>query len=123
VPYYATPSPDGAHLAFLKIGEAEGHIQVLALDGYPERDIRVKGWPGFTSQAWAPDGKGIYCGTMRPQGATLLYVGLDGKAQVLWEQKGATGGFGTWGVPSPDGRYVAIMSEAMDSNLWMVENF
>jgi hypothetical protein len=110
-------------LAFLKSGEAEGHIQLLALDGHRERDIRVKGWPGFTGYSWAPDGKGIYCGTMRPQGATLLYVDLDGKAQVLWEQKGATGGFGTWGVPSPDGQYLAIMSEAMDSNLWMLENF
>jgi DNA-binding winged helix-turn-helix (wHTH) protein/Tol biopolymer transport system component len=123
VPYYATPSPDGAHLAFVKSGEAEGHIQLLALDGHPERDIRVKGWPGFTSFSWAPDGKGIYCGTTSPQGATLLHVGLDGKAEVLWDQKGATGGFGTWGIPSPDGRYLAIMNEAMDSNLWMLENF
>jgi hypothetical protein len=72
---------------------------MLALDGRPEGDIRVKGWPGFTSLAWVPDGKGIYCGTMSPQGATLLHVRLDGKAQVLWEQKGATGMFGIWGVP------------------------
>jgi DNA-binding winged helix-turn-helix (wHTH) protein/Tol biopolymer transport system component len=123
VDYYATPSPDGAHLAFLKEGEAEGHIQVLALDGHPERDIRVKGWPGFTSFSWAPDGKGIYCGTVRSQGATLLHVGLDGKTQVLWEQKGAGALMGILAIPSPDGRYLAISTQMIDSNLWMVENF
>jgi DNA-binding winged helix-turn-helix (wHTH) protein/Tol biopolymer transport system component len=123
VDYYATLSPDGAHFAFLKMGEAEGHLQLLALDGHPERDIRVKGWPGFTSLAWTPDAKGVYCGTMTPQGATLLHVDLDGNARVLWEQKGAIGFYGIWGEPSPDGRYLAIMTEMMDSNLWMLEGF
>ena len=131
VNYYATPSPDGAHLAFLKEGEAEGHIQLLALDGHPERDIRVKGWPGFTTLGWAPDGKGMYCGTIRSQRATLLHVDLDGKAQVLWEQRGAFGDSGQpgptpsaiWGEPSPDGRHLAIMAATADSNLWMMENF
>jgi eukaryotic-like serine/threonine-protein kinase len=123
VDYYATPSPDGAHLAFLKIGEAEGHIQLLALDGHAERDIRVQGWPGIRNFVWRRDGKGFYCGIMRPQGVTLLYVDLDGNAQVLWEQKGATEFSGIYGIPSPDGRYLAIMEETMDSNLWMIENF
>jgi hypothetical protein len=56
-----------------------------------------------------------------PQGSTLLYVDLTGKARVLWQHKGASGRF--WGVPSPDGRYVAILSEVVSSNVWMVEGF
>ena len=116
-------SPDGTRLAFVKQGEPEGHIQLLALDGRPVRDITFKGWPGCTSLSWAPDGKGMYCGTMTAQGATLLHVDLDGKAQLLWQQRGAVGSFGIWGEPSPDGRYLAIMTEMMDSNIWMVENF
>jgi hypothetical protein len=120
---YVVPSPDGTRLAFLKKGEPEGHIQLLALDGRPVRDITFKGWPGCTSLSWAPDGKGMYCGTMTAQGAALLHVDLDGNAQSLWQQRGAVGIFGIWGEPSPDGRYLAIMTEMMDSNIWMVENF
>jgi DNA-binding winged helix-turn-helix (wHTH) protein len=37
--------------------------------------------------------------------------------------EGALGVKGVWGIPSPDGRYLAIATEGMDSNLWMVENF
>jgi hypothetical protein len=97
---------------------------LLALDGRPERDIRVKGWPGFRTLDWAPDGKGMYCGTLTAQGGTLLYVDLDGNAQVVWQQRGtASSWFGIWGVPSPDGRYLAIMTEVMESNIWMIESF
>jgi Tol biopolymer transport system component len=117
---WATPSPDGSRLASLKAGEAEGHIRLLALDGQVERDIRVKGWPGFNTLAWAPDGKALYCGTVSGQDATLLRVDLNGNAQVLWQQKGAVLIFGE---PSRDGRHLAIYAWMMDSNLWMVENF
>lgn len=104
-------------------GEPDGHIRLVALDGRPEREITIRGWPGCGTFSWSPDGKGMYCGTMTPQGATLLHVDLDGNAQVLWELKGATGYWGIWGEPSPDGRYLAIMTEMMDSNLWTVEGF
>ena len=117
---WATPSPDGSRLASLKAGEAEGHIRLLALDGQVERDIRVKGWPGFSTFAWAPDGKAIYCGALSRDGATLLRVDLQGNAQVLWQQKGALFIFGE---PSRDGRHMAIMADMMDSNVWMLENF
>jgi dipeptidyl aminopeptidase/acylaminoacyl peptidase len=116
-------APDGSRFAFVTFGEPEGHIQLLALDGRPEREITIRGWPGCGTFSWSPDGKGMYCGTMTPQGATLLHVDLDGNAQLLWEQKGATGYWGIWGEPSPDGRYLAIMTEMMDSNVWTVEGF
>jgi DNA-binding winged helix-turn-helix (wHTH) protein/Tol biopolymer transport system component len=117
---YATPSPDGSRFASLKLGEAEGHIRLLAPDGQLERDIKVKGWPGFFTLAWAPDGKAMYCGTVSRHDATLLRVDLNGNAQVLWQQKGAVLIFGE---PSRDGRHLAIYAWMMDSNLWMVENF
>jgi Tol biopolymer transport system component len=120
---YVVPSPDGTRLAFLKMHEPQGHVQLLALDGQPVGEIVFKSWPGCTSLSWAPDGKGMYCGTMTPQGATLLHVDLDGSTQVLWQQRGAVGDFGIWGEPSPDGRYLAIVTEMMDSNIWMLEHF
>jgi Tol biopolymer transport system component len=119
----AVVSPDGARFAYLKWGEPYGHIQLLTPDGRLERDITVKGWPGFTTLEWAADGKAMYCGTKSAGQATLLRVDLDGKAQVLWQKRGALGCDGVWAIPSPDGRYLAIAAEVMDSNLWMVENF
>jgi hypothetical protein len=117
---FAIPSPDGSRFASLKVGEAAGHIRLLTPAGQVERDILLKGWPGFFTLGWAPDGKAMYCGTASRQGATLLRVDLNGNAQVLWQQKGAVYIFGE---PSRDGLHLAIMANVMDSNLWMVENF
>jgi Tol biopolymer transport system component len=69
----------------------------------------------------SPDGKGLYCGSVSPQGSTLLYVDLKGNARVLWQFKG--GRVQIWGVPSPDGRYLAIEGAVINSNVWMVEGF
>jgi hypothetical protein len=102
------------------MGEAEGHIRLLKPDGQVERDISVKGWPGFNTLTWAADGQAMYCGTASRQGATLLRVDLQGNEQVLWQQKGA---FYIYGIPSRDGRELAFYSRMMDSNLWMIENF
>jgi len=102
-------------------GEAEIDIRLLSLSGGSDREIKVKGWPNLTGLDWSPDGKGLYCGSASPQGRTLLYVDLKGNARVLWQYKGAGGNI--WGVPSPDGRYLAIMGYVSNSNVWMVEGF
>jgi hypothetical protein len=33
------------------------------------------------------------------------------------------GGTGTYGVPSPDGRHLAMQKMTVEGNLWMMENF
>jgi serine/threonine protein kinase/WD40 repeat protein len=114
-------SPDGATLAISKGGEAEIHIHLLSLNGGSDREITVKGWPNATGLVWSPDEKGLYCGSASPQGRTLLYIDLRGNARVLWQYRGA--GDRIWGIPSPDGRYIAIRGGAFSSNVWMVEGF
>jgi Tol biopolymer transport system component len=114
-------SPDGATLAISRNGEAEIHIRLLSLSGGPDRNITVKGWPNSTGLDWSPDKKGLYCGSASPQGRTLLYVDLKGNARVLWQYRGA--GHEIWGIPSPDGRYIAIRGGAFSSNVWMIEDF
>ena len=69
-------------------GEPEIHIRLLSLSGGPEREFTVKGWPNITGLDWSPDGKGFYCGSVSPQGSTLLYVDLKGNVRVLWQYKG-----------------------------------
>jgi Tol biopolymer transport system component len=48
-------------------------------------------------------------------------VDLEGNAKVLWQHKGGSGD--VFGVPSPDGRYLAIRSSVLGGNMWMLENF
>ena len=124
--YYSKPSPDGSHVGLLKSPEAELHFRLLTPEGRFERDVTVKEWPGCRSYFWSADSKGIYCGILTQEGGTLLRVGLNGKARVLWQDNAlhlGLGTVGTWAVPSPDGRYLAIMSETTDSNVWTMENF
>jgi eukaryotic-like serine/threonine-protein kinase len=113
-------SPDGSQLA-ISYPAGENRIRLLPLRGGEPRDLVVNGWYGFyEGPDWSPDGKGFYVGASSPQGATLLYIDLEGHANALWEQKGS---FATWGVPSPDGRHLAILGWTVDSNVWMLENF
>ena len=113
-------APDGSKVAVHKAGEAEAHVRLLSLNGGNDREITVKGWGGLQTMDWSPDGKVLYCGSMSPEAATLLRIDMQGRAQVLWRQKGA---IQTWGVPSPDGRRLAIMGYIINSNQWMVEGF
>jgi WD40 repeat protein len=119
--YPAALSPDGTTLAISKSGEPEIHIRLLSLSGSSDREITVKGWPNITGLNWSPDEKGFYVGSSSPLGTALLYADLKGNAKVLWQAKG--GMSFTFGVPSPDGLYLAIPSNAVNSNIWMLEGF
>ncbi|MGA7414213.1 MAG: hypothetical protein WBW33_27325 [Bryobacteraceae bacterium] len=118
---HATLSPDGSMVAMSRELEPEIHIRLLSLSGGSDREITVKGWPNITGLHWSPDGKGLYCGSVAPQGGTLLHVDLEGNARVLWQSKGR--GNSIWGQPSPDGRFLAIQGAVISSNVWMVEGF
>jgi DNA-binding winged helix-turn-helix (wHTH) protein/Tol biopolymer transport system component len=113
-------SPDGSTFAISRRAEAEIHIQLLSLSGGSDRTITVKGWPNLTGLDWSSSGKGLYLGSRTPGSSTLLYLDLTGDVQVVWQFKA---GVETWGIPSPDGRYLAIMSVVSNSNLWMLEGF
>jgi Tol biopolymer transport system component len=114
-------SPDGSTLAISCAGEAEIQIRLLSLSGGTDGEFTVKGWRNLTGLDWSADGKGLYVGSVSPQARTLLYVDLEGNARMLWQYKGS--GNWIWGVPSPDGRYLAILGVASNSNVWTLEGF
>jgi Tol biopolymer transport system component len=114
-------SPDGSTVAVSRTREPEIHIRLLSLSGGSDSEITGKGWLNLTGLDWSPDGKGLYCGSSSAQGSTLLWVDLKGNGRVLWQFKGGAGG--TWGVPSPDGRYLAVLGGVFNSNVWMIEGF
>ena len=104
------------------MNEAEIHIRLLSLSGGADREITVNGWPNLEGYPnWSADGKGLYCVSRAPQGDTLLYVDLKGNAWPVWQHKGGVGQ--TWAVPSPDGRSLAIGTDVITSNVWMLENY
>ena len=118
--YGVSLSPDGATEAITRGRETESHIVLLALSSGTRRDITVKGWQSLTSLAWSPDNRGFYCGSASSQGMALLYVDLKGNARVLSPYKWTTR---LVGIPSPDGRYLAIGRSITDSSGWVIKGF
>jgi serine/threonine protein kinase/Tol biopolymer transport system component len=114
-------SRDGSRLAFTRFDVREGRIQILPLAGGEAHEIYVKGRNCLWSLNWTADGKGLFVGN-GVAGVTLLYVDLEGRADLLWNQPYSVELY-TRGVPSPDGRHVAMLGYTVDNNVWMLENF
>jgi hypothetical protein len=87
-----------------------------------DREITVEGWVNIIGLDWSINGRGFYCGSVSLQGRALLYVNLNGTAQVLRQYKGVGAG-PIWGVPSPDGRSIVRRGGTVNSNVWMLGGF
>jgi DNA-binding winged helix-turn-helix (wHTH) protein/Tol biopolymer transport system component len=123
-------SPDGTRIAILK--QSEATIALLSLAGNATQSLVAKGSPQLYTLAWNADGKGLFVSALESGGSTLLYLDLKGKAQTLWYSKGGIREPGDVfrsetlaprAMPSPDGRYLAIQTQSVSSNIWMMENF
>ena len=60
------------------------------------------------------------------EGLALTYLDMQGYTHTVWEQKGNPNGIkgqSIWGIPSRDGRHLAINGWAQNSNAWMIEGF
>jgi serine/threonine protein kinase/Tol biopolymer transport system component len=114
--------PDGSGVAVVLGDPPAERIRILSPSGETKTEFAVKGWSAITHIFCSADSKGLYLTSMsQPTAATLLYVDLQGNARVLLQQpKGSFDGFA---VPSPDGRYLAIMGMTQSSDVWLLENF
>jgi len=120
-------SPDGTQIATSEIDTVQHHIRLFSLSPGPvrqatfSREITVKDWNNFMSVDWAADSKGLFVSS-NPTGraSTLLYVDMAGNATQLWRVKNFTA---SWGIPSHNGKYVAIPAPTTECNAWLVENF
>jgi Tol biopolymer transport system component len=110
-------SPDGTRLAVLTSKEPKIHL--LSLTGQPPGEIALDGWPSLGYLSWTSNGKSLVVGSHKDHDAVLLSVELEGKINLLWEQRGA---FGVSGVPSPDGRHIAIWLWTTNNNIWIADN-
>lgn len=110
-------SPDGATFALAEGGHADIPIHLISLLGGADRDLNVKEWPNVDGLDFSADGKGFRCRSISPEGDTLLYIDLQGRARVLWRGPSALG------IASPDGRYLALWNRVRNSNVRMLEGF
>jgi eukaryotic-like serine/threonine-protein kinase len=116
--YHWDLSPDGTRIALLK--HRRGRVQILSLNGQPPQEITAKGWNTLSSMNWTADGKGLFVSSYTQRGADMLHMDLQGNVRFLWEHPG---GIEIYGLPSPDGRHLAMRGWNVESNLWMMENF
>ncbi|HEY4901306.1 MAG TPA: hypothetical protein VIH91_10865 [Terriglobales bacterium] len=112
-------SPDGKTIAVSRFNPREGRISFYSQDGKAISELVVPGWAGFNGLDWSADGKGLFISSSDSRRSTLIYVSLDGTVRKLWEPNAAST---TWGVPSFDGKHLAISGGSFDSNVWMIEN-
>jgi serine/threonine protein kinase len=116
-------SPDGSQIAIHK--RTETPIQLIPLVGGTAKQLDAMGWNSIENLHWAADGKGFYAASRTVDSSVLLYLDMQGTARVVWEQKGTMGNLqaGTSGIPSPDGRHLAMMGYAYNANMWTLEDF
>jgi Tol biopolymer transport system component len=117
-------SPDGTRIAMLN--PTEGRVQILHLDGRPDEEIVPKNFTFGDALDWAADSKGLFVDNPTTTGTALSYLDLQGNTHAVWEATnliGARGLFTPWGIPSKDGKYLAINGINPSSNVWLLENF
>jgi len=112
-------SPDGTRVAFVR--SAEGPIEILSLKSQLLGKLDPKGWSTIANLAWAADGKALFVSGLSNNEMSLMQLDLHGQSHVLW--RFSESGLPSQGIPSPDGRHIAISQQIKSSNIWMIENF
>ena len=110
-------SPDGTRLAFAR--SPNGPIEIHSLRRQPTFVIHAKGLDKLWNIQWAADGKALLVANKVQDGTELLHVDLQGKTTRLWKSIGPR----CYGIPSPDGRHLAVYDWKRSSNMWLMENF
>jgi serine/threonine protein kinase len=108
-------SPDGTRLAVAR--SPDRPIEIHSLRGQPTIIIPAQGLK-LRNIRWGADGKGLFVARHMKDGNELLYLDLQGKTKSLWKSNGPSDG-----VPSRDGRHLAITEVKQNANMWMMENF
>jgi eukaryotic-like serine/threonine-protein kinase len=122
-------SPNGSMLALVQPGPQQNRIRFVPVSGRDNpvlhneasREIVIKDWSNMSTLDWSADSAAVFIGALSPRGSVLLRVDLQARTNVLWQRKGSYSAL--WGVPSRDGRYLALRAATLDSNAWLLENY
>jgi eukaryotic-like serine/threonine-protein kinase len=116
--WYFTLSPNGKRVAVIRGPGAP--LQILSLKGRIIQEMRIPTWDGSGPIRWAANNQSVYLPVAALGGASLLHVSLKGDVHILRTNQGRNY---TSGIPSPDGRHIAMVGSTTVSNMWMMENF
>ena len=122
--YTWSMSPDGTKIAVMN--PQEGRVAIHHLDGKPTTEILPKGITLGDALDWSADSKGLFIDYATKRGMALGYLDLRGNTHLVWEEtafQGAAGIAAPWGIPSRDGKHLAINGTYPSSNAWLLENF
>lgn len=114
-------SPDGQWIAD-SAQAANGLTKIVIRSfatGQIAREILVPGTTQLFSFGYAPDGQGFFASDALLAEVRELYIDQSGRVSVLYREPKSV--FGIWGVPSPDGKYLALVLLTDDSNVYTVE--
>ncbi len=111
-------SPDGTRLVIAR--GAESPIEIRSMHGGLIRKIASQSVGEVTWLTWSVDQKGFFVSRKGQRGDELLYLDLQGEATSL---RKCVGSDTCQGLPSADGRHLAIIDRNQSSNMWMMENF
>jgi hypothetical protein len=114
-------SPDGGEVAAVDSRGQGNRIRRIPLNGGDSSEVELPGRKGLENLFWAADGKGWFVSSQAPTGEDLLHVNPHGNSQVLFEQPDA--GRITWGIPSHNGKQLALLRWISSKNVWMIDGF
>jgi len=113
--YHSALSPDGTRLAILMPNERR--MRIVSLRDPSTSDVRMAERPFIPNVFyWSHSGTGWYVSSPSSAGTDLLYLDLNGGARVVWH---LPAGIYIDGIPSPDGRHIALTYTTSISNGWM----
>ena len=108
-------SPDGSRIAVAD-GE-EGSVAILSLSDGERRNLKTEKMVQFEA-SWTSSSDALFVSGFANK-RVLLRMDLEGKSRVLLEGDEYMVGF----TASPDGRHLAYIVGALNSNIWLLEHF
>jgi len=110
-------SPDGSRIALVDF--FSDVVRVLDLQTKQIRTIPTPPQLGPGSVAWSADGTQLFLSAFANDKGRLLEMDAMGHTQLLLENPNAIGTV----VPSPDGKRIAYVQTAFESNVTLLEHF
>jgi DNA-binding winged helix-turn-helix (wHTH) protein/Tol biopolymer transport system component len=114
-------SPDGTNLATVKdLGvQKDPSIDLRSIRDGSKRTITARAWVGMRGIDFAADGRSLWAPVYTNSGkSALLNIDLNGHTRKVLEDSEMRI---DWAVPSPDGKYLALLKFSGSSNVWMLE--
>lgn len=114
-----TLSRDGARIATARVSSGRGPAAIQIRELATGRSFDLPLPPGVGAQYidWASDSNSLWVSTASGDAQNLVRMDLHGKITSSFDSHLADLG---WGIPSPDGKHLAILQGSPRANAWLI---